>query len=93
MKLQKKSFKNWIFTFYLTDKLEGEAYEEGRKMAELAIKIKYEGKYKNMFLDKPIVLLSGGETTVTVKGSGYGGRNSEFMLSMAKKIKWIKWYL
>jgi glycerate-2-kinase len=30
---------------------------------------------------KPIVLLSGGETTVTVKGNGKGGRNQEFVLS------------
>ena len=83
---KKEASKIGFLPFILTDKLEGEAYEEGRKMAELAIKIKYEGKYKNTFLEKPIVLLSGGETTVTVKGSGYGGRNSEFMLSMAKRL-------
>ena len=52
-------------------------------MAELAIKIKNNKKYKNINLCKPILLLSGGETTVTVKGNGKGGRNTEFMLSMA----------
>ncbi len=70
----------------LTDRLEGEASIEGEKMADLAIKVKEEKKYKNFKLDKPIVLLSGGETTVTLKGSGFGGRNTEFMLSMAKKL-------
>jgi glycerate 2-kinase len=31
----------------------------------------------------PLVLLSGGETTVTIKGKGRGGRNVEFLLSVA----------
>ena len=35
----------------------------------------------------PLVLLSGGETTVTVKGSGRGGRNVEFLLALATKLK------
>ena len=34
----------------------------------------------------PIVLLSGGETTVTVKGNGRGGRNVEFLLSLAVEL-------
>ena len=67
----------------LSDCLEGEAYLEGKKMAKLAIKIKEERKYNNIILEKPILLLSGGETTVTVRGKGKGGRNTEFMLSMA----------
>ncbi len=67
----------------LSDSLEGEARVEGKKMAELAIKIRNERKYKNISLSKPILLLSGGETTVKVKGNGRGGRNTEFMLSMA----------
>ncbi len=83
---QKEALKIGIIPFILTDKLEGEASEEGKKMADLAIKIKQEGEYKNISLDKPILLLSGGETTVTIKGNGSGGRNSEFMLSMAKRL-------
>ena len=67
----------------LSDSLEGEAKIEGKKMAELAIKISNEKKYKNISLSKPILLLSGGETTVKVTGNGKGGRNTEFMLSMA----------
>jgi len=67
----------------ISDSLEGEARVEAQKMADLAIKIKKEKKFKNIDLKQPILLLSGGETTVTVKGNGKGGRNTEFMLSMA----------
>ena len=71
----------------LSDSLEGEASTEGKKMAELALDIQKNKKYNNIYLNKPILLLSGGETTVTVKGNGRGGRNSEFMLSMAITLK------
>jgi glycerate 2-kinase len=71
----------------LSDSLEGEASIEGRKMAELALDIQKNRKYNDIYLKKPILLLSGGETTVTVKGNGRGGRNSEFMLSMAIALK------
>jgi len=74
----------------ISDSLEGEAKIEGAKMAEIAIKIKKDKKFKNFNLNKPILLLSGGETTVTVKGNGKGGRNTEFMLSMAISLGQIK---
>ena len=74
----------------ISDSLEGEAKVEGAKMAEIAIKIKKDKKFKNFNLNKPILLLSGGETTVTVKGNGKGGRNTEFMLSMAINLGQIK---
>ena len=75
--------KEGYIPIILSDSLEGEARIEGQKMGELAIKIRNERKYKNISLSKPILLLSGGETTVKVKGNGRGGRNTEFMLSMA----------
>ena len=78
-----KAEKEGFIPIILSDSLEGEAYVKGKEMAELAIKIKNNKKYKNINLCKPILLLSGGETTVTVKGNGKGGRNTEFMLSMA----------
>jgi glycerate-2-kinase len=71
----------------LSDSLEGEASTEGKKMAELALDIQKNKKFNDIYLKKPILLLSGGETTVTVKGNGRGGRNSEFMLSMAITLK------
>jgi hydroxypyruvate reductase len=36
--------------------------------------------------EKPCVILSGGETTVTVRGNGRGGRNAEFLLSLAVSL-------
>jgi hydroxypyruvate reductase/glycerate 2-kinase len=82
--------KQGYIPIILSDYLEGEAYIEGKKMAELAISIKKNKKYNNINLEKPILLLSGGETTVTVKGKGKGGRNSEFILSMAIALNSIK---
>ena len=36
---------------------------------------------------RPCVLLSGGETTVTVRGQGRGGRNAEFLLALARRAR------
>ena len=38
---------------------------------------------------RPAILLSGGETTVTVRGTGKGGRNTEFLLAFALAIEGI----
>jgi glycerate 2-kinase len=67
----------------LSDAIEGEAREIGRKHAEIAL----ETAIRNRPLRKPIVILSGGETTVTLRGKGRGGRNSEFLLSLAMAIE------
>lgn len=61
------------------DALEGESSELGRSMAEAA----REAASRRNIGYQPRVLLSGGETTVTVKGKGRGGRNVEFLLSLA----------
>jgi glycerate 2-kinase len=63
----------------LGDALEGEAAEVGKVMAGMAHSVVQHGHP----LPPPCVLLSGGETTVTVKGHGRGGRNVEFLLSLA----------
>ena len=62
----------------LGDDIEGEAKEVGKVMAGIARLTARRGKP----FTPPCVLLSGGETTVTVKGSGKGGRNVEFLLSL-----------
>ncbi len=62
----------------LGDDIEGEAKEVGKVMAGIARLTARRGKP----FTPPCVLLSGGETTVTVKGSGRGGRNVEFLLSL-----------
>lgn len=66
----------------LSDAIEGEAREAGRIHAAIAREV----LYRNRPFQKPIVLLSGGETTVTLRGKGKGGRNSEFLLAFALDI-------
>ena len=65
--------------YILGDSLEGEARDLGKAMAGIVRQV----KTKNQPFARPCVLLSGGETTVTIKGSGRGGRNVEFLLSLA----------
>jgi hydroxypyruvate reductase len=66
----------------LSDAIEGEAREVGRIHAAIAREI----LHRDRPFKKPILLLSGGETTVTLRGKGKGGRNSEFLLSLALDI-------
>lgn len=63
----------------LGDALQGEACEVAKDQAKLALEIQTAMKDG----DVPILLLSGGELTVTQRGSGVGGPNAEFMLAMA----------
>ncbi len=62
----------------LGDAIEGEARDVGKVMAGLALQVANRGQP----FEAPCVLLSGGETTVTVRGNGRGGRNVEFLLSL-----------
>ncbi|PWC31972.1 glycerate kinase [Azospirillum sp. TSO22-1] len=62
----------------LGDAIEGEAKDVGKVMAGIALQVARNGQP----FTAPCVLLSGGETTVTVRGSGRGGRNVEFLLSL-----------
>ncbi|WP_029353099.1 glycerate kinase [Bosea sp. 117] len=62
----------------LGDNLEGEAREVAAAQAELALKLKAEGKRA--------VLLSGGELTVTMRGQGRGGPNQEYALALAEAL-------
>jgi len=63
----------------LGDALEGEARDVGRVLAGIALQVAGRGQP----FSPPCVLLSGGETTVTVRGTGRGGRNVECLLAMA----------
>ncbi len=63
----------------LGDALEGEAREVAKVMAGIARSAALNGHPSKA----PVVLLSGGETTVTVRGKGKGGRNAEFLLALA----------
>ncbi len=62
----------------LSDSVEGEAREVALVHAAIAQQV----IRNSQPLVSPCVLLSGGETTVTVKGQGRGGRNAEFLLSL-----------
>lgn len=62
----------------LGDAIEGEAREVGRVMGGIACQVARRGQP----FEAPCVLLSGGETTVTVHGKGRGGRNVEFLLAL-----------
>jgi hydroxypyruvate reductase len=62
----------------LGDALEGEARDVGKVLAGIALQV----AERNQPLPAPCVLLSGGETTVTVHGNGRGGRNVECLLSI-----------
>lgn len=66
----------------LSDSVEGEARESARLHAAIA----RETATRDRPFRRPVVILSGGETTVTLKGKGKGGRNSEFALSLAIDI-------
>lgn len=68
-----------VTPYILSNHMEGEARDVGMMHAAIAQQI----AQFNQPVKKPCVLLSGGETTVTVRGSGRGGRNAEFLLSMA----------
>ncbi len=63
----------------LGDAIEGEARDVGKVLAAIALQVANRGQP----FEPPCVLLSGGETTVTLRGRGRGGRNVECLLSSA----------
>ena len=69
--------KNKIQTLNLGDNIKGESREIAIKHAKKILKTN----------KRKFAILSGGETTVTVSGSGKGGRNSEYALSLFNQIK------
>ncbi|MEO6973564.1 MAG: glycerate kinase [Rhodoferax sp.] len=64
--------------YILGDALEGEARDVGKVLAAIALQV----AERDQPVAAPCVLLSGGETTVTVRGNGRGGRNVECLLSI-----------
>ncbi|SFZ86453.1 glycerate 2-kinase [Devosia enhydra] len=75
-----------IAAHILSDAIEGEAREVGRVHAAIAREIQARGRP----FTRPAVILSGGETTVTLRGRGKGGRNSEFLLAFALAIDGVE---
>ena len=79
MAVRAKAEAMGLNVLYLGDRIEGEAREVAKVHAAIALEIATRGAP----VKTPCLLLSGGETGVTVKGKGRGGRNVEFLLSLA----------
>jgi hydroxypyruvate reductase len=81
----KVALAHGITPLILGDALEGEAREAGIVMAGIARSVRLHGHP----VQAPAVLLSGGETTVTIGDNvpGRGGRNTEFLLSLAVALR------
>ncbi|MHA1380006.1 MAG: glycerate kinase type-2 family protein [Candidatus Helarchaeota archaeon] len=77
-----KATERNIRPFLYPEYLEGEARKTGKKIIDFANNI-YQNTLKN---SKPLLFIAGGETTVTLKGSGKGGRCQELILGALKKI-------
>jgi len=77
---------NGVPAVILSDAIEGEAREVGGVHAAIAREIAIRGRP----FEKPVLVLSGGETTVTLRAKGKGGRNSEFLLALALGIDGIE---
>lgn len=71
--------RHGIEAVILSDSIEGEAREVGGVHAAIAREV----AARNRPFAKPVLILSGGETTVTLRAKGKGGRNSEFLLAFA----------
>jgi hydroxypyruvate reductase len=73
-------------TIILSSLVEGESREAAKFFAAIAKEISRTGTP----VPKPACIIAGGETTVTIKGEGKGGRNQEFALSAALEIEGFK---
>ena len=77
----KKAMASGFETTVLSSEIQGEARDVAKWLAKKAIECR-----ARKIAGKKICLISGGETTVTVKGNGLGGRNTELALAFAQEI-------
>ncbi|MGR3293961.1 MAG: glycerate kinase type-2 family protein [Candidatus Scalindua sp.] len=80
---EKKAIDLGYNTIILSSLVEGESREAAKFFAAIAKEISCTGTP----VPKPACIIAGGETTVTIKGKGKGGRNQEFALSAAMEIE------
>ena len=71
---------------YLGSRIQGEAKEVAKVLGGIAM----ETFNSNINIKKPVAIVSGGETTVKIKGNGKGGRNQELALAMIPFISHVK---
>jgi hydroxypyruvate reductase len=78
-----EALRRKVTPIVLSDRIEGEARDVALVHAAIARQLRAgEFRVGNRAVRPPAVLLSGGETTVTVRGTGRGGRNVEFLLAL-----------
>ena len=82
-KLEEYARSLGLRTLLLTTRLEGESREVGVALATIAL----EALDRGVPVEPPAAILAGGETYVTVRGDGLGGRNMELALSFAIKVR------
>jgi len=73
-------------TFILSSTVEGETREAAQAHAAIAREIQKSGDP----VSTPACMISGGETTVTIRGDGLGGRNMEFVLAAAIELEGVE---
>jgi hydroxypyruvate reductase len=78
--------KNGLNALLLTSNLEGEARDVGRQAAAMAKDLVEAGRP----VSRPACLVLGGETTVTIQGTGRGGRNQEVALSAVDSLEGLE---
>jgi len=83
---EKKATSLGLNTLILSSSIEGETREAARFHTAIAKEVISSGNP----IPRPACILSGGETTVTIKGHGLGGRNQEFALAGALEISGIE---
>ncbi len=84
---EKKAHSLGYHTLVLSTMIEGETREVACVHAGIAKEILKSGHP----LPRPACVLSGGETTVTIRGQGMGGRNQEFVLAAAMGLSGWEW--
>ncbi len=82
MAAQRRAMELGYHTLILSSMIEGETRDVARVHAAIAKEILRTGNP----LKPPVCIISGGETTVTIRGKGKGGRNQEFCLAAAMDI-------
>lgn len=83
---EKEALSTGLNTLILSSSIAGETREAARFHGAVAREVISSGHP----LPRPACILSGGETTVTIKGRGLGGRNQEFALAMALEISGLE---
>lgn len=81
--IENVALENNMKPFILTDRMDGEARELARFFAGMA----KSGIANSIPLKSPVCIISGGESTVTIKGKGKGGRNQELALAFLNEMK------